>query len=85
MEIMQQLSEKAMSDEETDSDELNSLVTRAPLWHNEKLSTLRRALEQRKDTRSDAAPKTNAEKWAVRVTSSSQDFIFFSQCSLPST
>ena len=79
VEVMQQLNEKVMSDEETDYDEPSILVKRTPPWRSEKLTSLIRALDNRKDAKSEAVPKkerktgppslrkqpTNLPKWAV--------------------
>ena len=57
VEIMQQLGEKAMTDEETDSDDSNVLVKRTLPWRSKKLSKLMNALDNRKDSKSEAVPK----------------------------
>ena len=56
VEIMQQLSEKVMTDEETDC-ELNVLVRRTPPWRSKKLTKLMRTLDSRKSKKSEALPK----------------------------
>lgn len=53
-EIQQVLSEKVMTDEETDDEEQHVLVKRALPWRSEKLM---KALDNHKDTRCEAAPK----------------------------
>ena len=59
VEIMQQLNEKAMTDEETDCDDtdLNVLVKRTPPCRNNKPSKLMKRLDSRKDFKSDTVPK----------------------------
>lgn len=85
VDIMQQLNEKVMSDEETDCDEPSILVKRTPPWRSEKLTNLIRALDNRKDDKSEAVPKkegktgppslrkqpTSLPKWAVSCSSTS--------------
>ena len=55
---MQNISEKVMTDEETDCDDGQALlVRRVPPWRSEKLTKLMRTLDNRKNTKSDVAPK----------------------------
>ena len=56
---MQQLNEKAMTDEETDCDDTDSnlLVKRTPPWRNNKVTKLIKTLDSRKDAKSDIIPK----------------------------
>ena len=90
MEIMQQLNEKAMTDEETDCDDtdLNVLVKRTPPWRNNKLTKLMKRLDSRKYFKSDTVPKKERRtghpsersppkdlpKWTLRNTSTSQPY-----------
>ena len=56
--IMQNISEKVMTDEETDCDDGQAvLVRKVPPWRSEKLTKLMRTLDNRKNTKSDLAPK----------------------------
>lgn len=81
---MQQLSEKIMTDEETDDDtESNILVKRTPPWRSNKLTKLIKTLDTRKDAKADAQPKKGRKtghpserspprdlpKWALKDTS----------------
>ena len=90
MEIMQQLNEKAMTDEETDCDDtdLNVLVKRTPPWHNNKLTKLMKSLDSRKDFKFDIVPKKehrtghpsertppkDLPKWKLRDTSTPESY-----------
>ena len=84
VEIMQQLNEKAMTDEETDCDD-TVLVKRTPPWRNTKLM---KTLDSRKDSKSDTIPKKerrtgrpsersppkNLPTWALRDTCTSESY-----------
>lgn len=88
VEIMQQLNEKAMTDEETDCDDIDSnrLVKRTPPWRSNKLTKLIKTLDSRKDMKSDTMPKKDRKtgcpsernppkdlpKWALRDDSTSE-------------
>ena len=56
---MQQVSEKAMTDEETDCEdnEPNILIRRPPPWRSNKLMKLMRTLDSRKNAKSESVPK----------------------------
>ena len=57
--VMQQISEKVMTDEETDCDDGDSqvLVRRMPPWRSSKLTKLMRTLDSHKNAKSEAVPK----------------------------
>ena len=65
VEIMQQLSEKVMTDEETDC-ELNVLVRRTPPWRSKKLTKLMRTLNSHKSKKSEAYRRKNVEQAVSR-------------------
>lgn len=50
-EILRKLGEKLMSDEETDSEDPNTLIKRSPPWRSEKLNLLFHVLDARYDSK----------------------------------
>lgn len=55
--LLCKLNEKAMSDEESDPDEQNSLIRRPPPWRNEKLNALFASLDQQYEAKHSPSTK----------------------------
>lgn len=85
--IMKKISEKVMTDEETDDDvDSKVLVRRIPPWRSTKLTNLMRTLDSRKNAKSEVVPKKERKmgpfserdppkdipKWALQDPISSQ-------------
>jgi hypothetical protein len=56
-ELLSKLSEKAMSDEETDPDEPGSFIRRPPPWRSDRLNVLFTALDERYEAKHDSSAR----------------------------